>query len=252
MSARTPELLESAAQTMPVKVADLAGSYAYCREVARREAKNFYYSFVALPQAKRDAMCAVYAFMRKADDLCDDESKSLEQRRIELADWVARWHQADRVQVENGAPEDLIFPALVDTKARFNIPSQLLDQLIAGTAMDLNAATRTEGSFDTYATFADLYQYCYLVASVVGLVCIRIFGYQDSQAESLAEQTGIAFPTNEYSSRRPRGCGEASHLSSAGSAGTLRGAALRNHEAGSWRAATAEASRHAGGDRTEG
>ena len=193
MSARMPELLEPAAQTMPVKVADLARSYAHCREVARREAKNFYYSFVALPQAKRDAMCAVYAFMRKADDLCDDESKTLELRRTELSAWVAQWHQADRLQMDTAVAEDPIFPALLDTKARFHIPSQLLDQLIAGTAMDLNAATHTNGSLDTYATFAELYQYCYLVASVVGLVCIRIFGYEDPQAESLAEQTGIAF-----------------------------------------------------------
>ncbi len=193
MNARTPELVEAAAQTMPVKVADLARSYAYCREVARREAKNFYYSFVALPQAKRDAMCAVYAFMRKADDLCDDESKSLEQRRSELAEWVAKWHRADNVQMDSAVAEDPIFPALLDTKTRFRIPSKLLEQLIAGTAMDLNAARLAEGSFDTYATFAELYQYCYLVASVVGLVCIRIFGYEDPQAESLAEQTGIAF-----------------------------------------------------------
>ncbi len=193
MSVRTPELIASTTQRMPAKVADLASSYAYCREVARREAKNFYYSFVALPPSKRNAMCAVYAFMRKADDLCDDESKSLEQRRVELAEWVTQWHRADQVQMECAAAEDPIFPALLDTKQRFNIPSQLLDQLIAGTAMDLNAAKRAEGSFDTYATFAELYQYCYLVASVVGLVCIRIFGYQDPQAEELAEQTGIAF-----------------------------------------------------------
>lgn len=186
-------VMEAAEHVLPVKVADVARSYAHCREVARREAKNFYYSFVALPRAKRDAICAVYAFMRKADDLCDDESKSLEQRRIELGEWVAQWHEADRMQMPNAAAEDSIFPALLDAKARFQIPSQLLDQLIAGTAMDLNAPAGREGKFDTYATFAELYQYCYLVASVVGLVCIRIFGYKDAQAESLAEQTGIAF-----------------------------------------------------------
>jgi phytoene synthase len=155
-------------------VRDVESSYAYCREVARREAKNFYYSFVALPSHKRNAICAVYAFMRKADDLSDDEEKS-------------------HVQYPGSGIDDPIFPALLDAKARFHISSQLLDQLIAGTAMDLDRPAFMEGAFDTYATFADLYQYCYLVASVVGLVCIRIFGYEDEQAEKLAEQTGIAF-----------------------------------------------------------
>jgi phytoene synthase len=174
-------------------VRDVESSYAYCREVARREAKNFYYSFVALPSHKRNAICAVYAFMRKADDLSDDEEKSHAQRRIELAEWVASWHRAEQVQYPGSGIDDPIFPALLDAKARFHISSQLLDQLIAGTAMDLDRPAFMEGAFDTYATFADLYQYCYLVASVVGLVCIRIFGYEDEQAEKLAEQTGIAF-----------------------------------------------------------
>jgi phytoene synthase len=164
-------------------------SYDLCREIAKREAKNFYYSFVALPRHKSNAMCAVYAFMRKADDLSDDESKSHAQRRAELAAWLASWHRAEQGSLE----EDDIFPALLDTKARFNISSELLDQLVAGTAMDLETPARPRGYFDTYQTFDELYRYCYLVASVVGLVCIRIFGYDDPRAEVLAEQTGIAF-----------------------------------------------------------
>ncbi len=198
MSTRTPDeqmhLVEaSSSPVTAVHVVDVVSSYAYCREVARREAKNFYYSFVALPKAKRDAMCAVYAFMRKADDLSDDESKSLAQRRAELAAWVGLWHRSDRVEMPADAVDDPIFPALLDAKARFSISSQLLDQLVAGTAMDLDAPVTASGSFDTYETFDELYQYCYLVASVVGLVCIRIFGYDDPAAEKLAEQTGIAF-----------------------------------------------------------
>jgi phytoene synthase len=82
---------------------------------------------------------------------------------------------------------------VLDAKTRFRIPSQLLEQLIAGTTMDLEAPVRREGHYDTYQSIAQLYRYCYLVASVVGLVCIRIFGYKDPQAEKLAEQTGIAF-----------------------------------------------------------
>ena len=76
-------------------------------------------------------------------------------------------------------------------RVRFHIPLGLLDELVAGVTMDLDRAAN--GEPDTYATFADLYRYCYLVASVVGLVCIRIFGYTDPRAEKLAEETGIAF-----------------------------------------------------------
>jgi phytoene synthase len=164
----------------------LERAYAECRAIAKREAKNFYYSFVALPKPRRDAICAIYAFMRKADDLSDDESVSREERRQRLAAWLGDWHQAS-----TGADTtDLVFIAVRDAIARFNIPLQLLDELVAGTTMDLEHA---EGAVDTYATFNDLYHYCYLVASVVGLVCIRIFGYKDSRAEKLAEETGVAF-----------------------------------------------------------
>lgn len=162
-------------------------AYAACRAIARREAKNFYYSFVALPEPRRNAICAIYAFMRKADDLADDESRSREQRRRDLDQWLTDWHRA----ASGGDTGDLVFVAVRDAVERFAIPNTLLDELVSGTTMDLeNAAHDTP---DTYATFADLYRYCYLVASVVGLVCIRIFGYSDPRAEKLAEETGIAF-----------------------------------------------------------
>ncbi len=158
-----------------------------CREIARREAKNFYYAFIALPAPRRNAICAVYAFMRKADDLSDDESISREERRSRLDAWLKDWRAAS----QGALTADPVFIAVRDATARFNIPMSLLDELVAGVTMDLD---RTEsGETDTYATFADLYRYCYLVASVVGLVCIRIFGYTDARAEKLAEETGIAF-----------------------------------------------------------
>jgi len=162
-------------------------SYAICRAIAKREAKNFYYSFVALPPPRRNAICAIYAFMRKADDLSDDESIPRDERRRQLDEWLASWHQAR----EGAATGDPVFVAVRDAAARFQIPFSLLDELVAGTTMDLEAAESDKP--DTYDTFADLYRYCYLVASVVGLVCIRIFGYSDPRAEKLAEETGIAF-----------------------------------------------------------
>ena len=163
--------------------AEVQAAYATCRAIARKKAKNFYYAFIALPASKRDAICAVYAFMRHADDLSDDESQPIADRRIALDRWLGNWHQA-----QSGAgTSDPVFVALLDAQSRFAIPAQLLDQLVQGTASDL------EPRVAAYATFADLYRYCYLVASVVGLVCIRIFGYLDPRAEKLAEETGIAF-----------------------------------------------------------
>ncbi len=88
--------------------------------------------------------------------------------------------------------------ALKDTQRRFGISDALLEDLVRGTSMDLEPGAEG-GSVDLgdglqgYRTFEDLYRYCYLVASVVGLVCIRIFGYSDPEAELLAEKTGVAF-----------------------------------------------------------
>ncbi len=165
-------------------------AYAECRAIARREAKNFYYSFLALPAHKRDAMCAIYAFMRHADDISDDESKNRATRRDELSRWTAAWR-------DGTDSTDLVFRAVRDTQQRFDIPSELLEQLIHGTAMDIQADAAENcdaaGGLSTFVTFPDLYQYCYYVASVVGLVCIRIFGYSSPAAERLAEETGVAF-----------------------------------------------------------
>ena len=169
---------------------ELGRAYAVCRDIAKREAKNFYYSFLALPRRKRDAMCAVYAFMRRADDISDDESVPRERRKLMMREWLDAWHAA----AHGGPTQDAVFIAVRDAKERFQIPETLFDQLVEGTAMDLETpADRAAGEFDTYDTFDDLYRYCYLVASVVGLVCIRIFGYRDVAAEKLAEETGIAF-----------------------------------------------------------
>lgn len=164
----------------------VADAYQVTREIARKEAKNFYYAFVALPRPKRDAICAVYAFMRHADDLADDEGAPVEERRAKMKAWLDAWHEVSRGEVSN----DAAFVALADAQRKFGIPLELLDQLVEGTAMDLE---RADAPYDTYETFEDLYRYCYLVASVVGLVCIRIFGYSDARAEKLAEETGIAF-----------------------------------------------------------
>jgi 15-cis-phytoene synthase len=179
---------------------EITAAYAFCRDVAKREAKNFYYAFRVLPQHKSDAMCAVYAFMRKADDLADDESISVEARREAMAQWTERWRAS-----RSGASEEPVFIALKDTQQRFGIGDDLLEQLVAGTTLDLQPQPEGvrmvavpdgqggERTMQIYETLEALHRYCYLVASVVGLVCIRIFGYRDKRAEQLAVDTGIAF-----------------------------------------------------------
>jgi len=163
----------------------LRAAYSVCRHIARSAAKNFYYGFLVLPGDKRDALCAVYAFMRRADDISDDPSLPVEQRRQKLKEWIA-WLS---LVVEGVKTDDPVLLALADSQKRFKIPLDLLEKLVQGTAMDV---TPEEGRLQ-YDTFDQLYDYCYHVASVVGLVCIRIFGYRDPRAEKLAEQTGVAF-----------------------------------------------------------
>lgn len=167
----------------------ISEAYAVCRAIAQREAKNFYYAFRVLPEPKRNAMCAVYAFMRRADDIADDEATPIVERRKVMAQWVESWSAARR----SGISDDPVFVALNDTQKRFAIPDALLEELVQGTTMDLEPCPEADDVVQTFATFDDLYRYCYLVASVVGLVCIRIFGYTDSSAEKLAEETGVAF-----------------------------------------------------------
>jgi len=168
----------------------LRAAYGVCRHIARSAAKNFYYGFLVLPSAKRNALCAVYAFMRRADDISDDPAIPAEQRREKLTAWI----DGLRRVVDGERTDDPVFMALADTQKTFDIPLDLLEKLVHGTAMDL-ASQPSAGDEPKlhYETFDELYDYCYHVASVVGLVCIRIFGYRDPRAEKLAEQTGVAF-----------------------------------------------------------
>lgn len=173
----------------------LAVAYSVCRSIARSSAKNFYYAFLVLPHAKRQALCAVYAFMRRCDDLADENTLALYERRQKLAEWLDGLHRAAA-----GLPtDDPILLALTDAQRHYNIPLELLDQLAYGTQMDVDDEDVILGEAAApiltarYKTFEDLRFYCYRVASVVGLVSIRIFGYRDKAAERLAERLGLAF-----------------------------------------------------------
>jgi phytoene synthase len=167
-------------------------AYSVCRGITRERAKNFYYGFLVLPKRKRQALCAVYAFMRRCDDIADDPTLSATDRRQRLDAWVDAFHAA-----LSGLPtDDPILLALTDAQRRFALSVGLLDQLAFGTAMDTEEAD-ADPSIPSrpiqYRSFQELERYCYNVASVVGLVCIRIFGYKDPAAEPLAERIGLAF-----------------------------------------------------------
>ena len=155
----------------------VADSYQYCENVARQRAKNFYYSFLLLPRPKRLAMCAVYAFMRECDDRSDGPGAALEK--------VRQWRTDLDAALAGQSPDDPLWPAFADTAQRFAIPHEYFHAMLDGVASDFDART--------IVTFDDLYRYCYLVASIVGLTIIHIFGFEDRRALELAEKCGIAF-----------------------------------------------------------
>lgn len=163
--------------------ASVESSYLYCEKLARRAARNFYYGFRLLPRPKRLALCALYAYMRRVDDLADAPAPDggPEARRRALADWRER---TTRVLGGEANPEPL-WPALVDTLGRYRIPPQLLFDVVNGAEMDLEGRT--------YPHFDDLRVYCYHVAGAVGRICTHVFGYSEPRALELAEQMGIAF-----------------------------------------------------------
>ena len=154
-------------------------SYACCEAVARAQAKNFYYSFLLLSRPQRRAMCAIYAFMRYCDDLSDDE------RIADRATEIARWREDLEKALAGQVGEHAVWPAFIDTVARYRIPHQYFFDMIDGVSSDLEPRR--------IATFEELYRYCYQVASVVGLTIIHIFGFRDQRALELAEKCGIAF-----------------------------------------------------------
>ncbi|QDU63731.1 All-trans-phytoene synthase [Planctomycetes bacterium Pan216] len=158
----------------------LAASYADCQRLAKRSARNFYYSFLVLPKPQRLSMCALYAFLRKTDDLGDSE-ESVESKRAKLQHWRFQFDKAMAGEI----PEICWWRAFVDTVQKYQIPRAYFDHVIDGVMDDL-VKTR-------YASFGELYQYCYKVASVVGLSCLRIWGATDEEAALPAEWCGIAF-----------------------------------------------------------
>jgi 15-cis-phytoene synthase len=171
------------AATPPVLGAvSLPESYRYCRDIARKRAKNFYYAFLLLAKPERDAMCAIYAFMRQCDDLSDDPAVEDKQKLRQI---IARWRLETDRALNGHVADDPLWPAFHDTVKRYSIPHRFFHEMIDGITSDLEPRE--------IKTFEELYRYCYLVASVVGLTVVHIFGFQSPKALLLAEKCGVAF-----------------------------------------------------------
>jgi squalene synthase HpnC/squalene synthase HpnD len=155
-------------------------SYTECNRIARASGSSFYLAFFGLRKEKRNALFALYAFMRLIDDV-SDEPGDLESKRQGLARWRAMLDEA----VDGRTSGHAVLPALADTIARFEIPTRYFHDLILGAEMDLTVST--------YATFDRLSEYCYRVAGTVGLTCLHVFGFSDPKAPDLAERLGLAF-----------------------------------------------------------
>jgi phytoene synthase len=164
---------------MKTAISALDSSYRYCERLARHHAGNFYHAFRILPRDQRRSMCALYAFLRVSDDLIDNTQEEAAKR-----DHLRKW----RLELDlalNGRFTHRVHAAFQDTLTRHAIPRKYVDAVLDGIEMDVNPMT--------YATFEELYQYCFRVASVVGMACLHIWGYNDERAKGYAEKAGIAF-----------------------------------------------------------
>jgi len=157
---------------------ELESAYEACRTITRREAKNFYYAFLTLPAAKRRAIYAAYAFCRHCDDSVDEET-STDAKLKALSDL-----QANLDSIYSGGASSPVYVALADVARNYDIPQDYFQEIILGVESDLVK--------DRFQNFDELKEYCYRVASVVGLICLQIFGYKDEGAKEYAVDLGLA------------------------------------------------------------
>lgn len=150
----------------------------YCAQVTRKSQSNFYYAFLSLTKEKRQALYAVYAFCRSVDDVADGDAAEHDKPKL-LEEWR---REIDRCY--GGTAQHPITVNLALSLQQFPIPKEHFEELIAGVEMDLTHAR--------YPTFRELYEYCYRVAGVVGLMCIEIFGYRNPKAKDYAVNLGVA------------------------------------------------------------
>jgi phytoene synthase len=151
----------------------------FCTTYTQKSGSNFYYSFLFLPQNRREAMYTIYAFCKMVDSAVDEPAPGSHPMEE-----VLKWRQ-EVTATYQGHPTQPVTISLAAHLQTFDIPESLLQELITGVEMDL--------TINRFTTFADLYQYCYRVASVVGLICLKIFQTQSPAAEDYAVNLGLAF-----------------------------------------------------------
>ena len=151
----------------------------YCRQKTAHAGSSFYYSFLFLPEARRRAITALYAFCREVDDVVDDCADS------GVARATLDWWRAEVSRIYDGSPQHPVGRALQPVVHDYGIAAEYLHEIIDGMQMDLD--------YDGYPTFAELSLYCHRVAGVVGLLSAEIFGYEDRHTPRYAEALGIAF-----------------------------------------------------------
>ena len=164
---------------------DLEAAYRECQRITRQEAKNFYYAFVMLPPERRRAIYVAYAFCRYCDDAVDSEN-SKEDKLLQLSDLRGR---LDRCY--QGQADEPVFVGLAAVARQYEIPQEYFGEVLSGMEADL-VKTR-------YQDFSELRQYCYQVASAVGLICIHIFGFKDARARTHAIDLGLAMQLTNIS-----------------------------------------------------
>jgi 15-cis-phytoene synthase len=157
----------------------LSDAQAYCTNLTKQSGSNFYYSFFFLPKARREAMYTVYAFCKAVDSAVDEPPPGSDPKE-ELRRWRAELDQA-----YGGEPTWPLMMSLAHHAKQLSIPKAYFEELIKGVEMDL-ATTR-------YGTFEELSLYCYRVASIVGLICLHIFGPTSAHAQDYAVDLGMAF-----------------------------------------------------------
>jgi phytoene synthase len=150
------------------------------RTITRKSASNLALAFVLLPKAKRDAMSALYALCREVDDVADNESLPVPQRREQLTAWRADLLRA----CGRETPHFTVNRELQPVIRQYHLPFDLFDALLQGVEMDLD--------IKRYENYEQLELYCYRVASVVGLLSIEVFGYQDPACRDYAVSLGKA------------------------------------------------------------
>ena len=152
----------------------------HSRALTQKSASNLALAFIMLPRHRRDAMAALYAFCRAVDDVADEDAIPVATRREQLAAWRADIQRA----CGKAAPEFVLNQEFQPVIAEFKLPFALLDEVIQGCEMDLDILR--------YETQEQLEQYCYRVASAVGLLSIEIFGYRNPACHDYAVYLGKA------------------------------------------------------------